>query len=72
MKIYTKTGDGGDTGLFGGGRVGKDDARVERSIEPVECRYVDHHSATWSEQPAKVAKDPDVVAEMLEDVDHHD
>lgn len=29
MKIYTKTGDGGDTGLFGGGRVGKDDARVE-------------------------------------------
>lgn len=29
MKIYTKTGDGGDTGLFGGGRVHKDDARVE-------------------------------------------
>ena len=29
MKIYTKTGDAGDTGLFGGGRVQKDDARVE-------------------------------------------
>jgi cob(I)alamin adenosyltransferase len=29
MKIYTKTGDGGETGLFGGGRVPKDDARVE-------------------------------------------
>jgi cob(I)alamin adenosyltransferase len=29
MKIYTKTGDGGDTGLFGGPRVGKDDLRVE-------------------------------------------
>lgn len=29
MKIYTKTGDAGDTGLFGGGRVGKDDRRVE-------------------------------------------
>lgn len=27
--IYTKTGDGGETALFGGGRVGKDDARVE-------------------------------------------
>jgi len=29
MKIYTKTGDTGETGLFGGGRVPKDDARVE-------------------------------------------
>ena len=29
MKIYTKTGDRGDTGLFGGGRVPKDDPRVE-------------------------------------------
>lgn len=29
MRIYTKTGDEGETGLFGGGRVGKDDPRVE-------------------------------------------
>lgn len=29
MKIYTKTGDNGTTGLFGGARVSKADARVE-------------------------------------------
>jgi cob(I)alamin adenosyltransferase len=29
MKIYTKTGDTGETGLFGGPRVRKDDPRIE-------------------------------------------
>jgi cob(I)alamin adenosyltransferase len=29
MKIYTKTGDKGETGLFGGGRVSKSSERIE-------------------------------------------
>lgn len=40
MKIYTKTGDGGETALFGGGRVGKDDLRVDAYGEIDELNAV--------------------------------
>ena len=56
MKIYTKTGDAGETGLFGGGRVSKDDPRV--------CAYgdVDETNAAIgfaaSLEPAAFESDP--------------
>lgn len=40
MKIYTRTGDRGETGLFGAGRVPKDDVRVEAYGEVDELNAV--------------------------------
>ena len=40
LKIYTRTGDSGSTGLFGGGRVEKDDPRVEAYGEIDELNAV--------------------------------
>ena len=37
MKIYTRAGDKGDTGLLGGGRVGKDNARINAYGTVDEC-----------------------------------
>jgi len=40
MKIYTKTGDGGETGLWGGGRIPKDAIRINAYGTVDECNAV--------------------------------
>jgi cob(I)alamin adenosyltransferase len=49
-KIYTRTGDAGETGLFGGGRVRKDDPRV------ATCGAVDELNAALGVARAEVAR----------------
>jgi cob(I)alamin adenosyltransferase len=60
-KIYTKTGDDGDTGLFGGGRVGKDDTRVEAYGQ------VDELNAVLGLARAEGAGDLDGLLQTLQD-----
>lgn len=57
MKIYTKTGDRGDTGLFGGPRVRKDDPRVEAYGD------VDELNAALGAVRA-IVEDPELDAEL--------
>ncbi len=60
MKIYTRRGDAGETDLFGGPRVGKDDLRVEA------YGAVDELNATLGTCRAETAQDD--VRALLEDV----
>lgn len=52
MRIYTKTGDEGETGLFGGGRVSKSDPRVAAYGD------VDELNAMLGVARAHVSQDP--------------
>jgi cob(I)alamin adenosyltransferase len=61
MKIYTRTGDKGDTGLFGGTRVQKSDPRV------MAYGDVDELNACLGVARAQQEIDPDV-QEMLEHI----
>jgi cob(I)alamin adenosyltransferase len=64
MKIYTKTGDDGQTGLFGGARVQKDDARIDAYGELDELnavlgrvrqhRFGDAHDALLAELQSRL------------------
>lgn len=57
MKIYTKTGDSGETGLFGGPRVKKSDPRVEAYGE------VDELNASLGAVRA-IVEDPEIEAQL--------
>lgn len=55
FRIYTRTGDKGDTGLFGGGRTGKDDPRVEAYGEVDELNACLGVAAATVDDPQLVA-----------------
>ena len=64
MKIYTRTGDAGSTGLFGGPRVSKDDARIEA------YGTVDELNAVLGQFRAALADDPSGVDADVDRVQH--
>ena len=59
-KIYTRTGDAGETGLFGGQRVRKDDLRI------ATCGAVDELNAALGVARAEVAR-MEPVSEAVDD-----
>lgn len=59
MKIYTKTGDAGQTSLYSGERVSKDDSRIEA------CGTVDEAMSVIGVAAASVGED---IRDMLVDV----
>jgi cob(I)alamin adenosyltransferase len=63
VKIYTKTGDSGDTGLFGGTRVSKADPRVAAYGEVDEL-----NACLGVARAAAVALDDQELAAMLEQI----
>lgn len=64
MKIYTKTGDSGETGLFGGVRVPKSDARVATYGDVDELNaWLGFARATLAQ-----AKDPGDLPAMIEQI----
>lgn len=62
MKIYTKTGDAGETGVFAGPRVWKDDIRIEA------CGSVDELNAVlgW----ARAESPPEEIDRRLANIQH--
>ena len=66
MKIYTKTGDDGDTGLFGGTRVSKADARVEAYGAVDELNSVLGLAAATAGVPEIVERIPAIQSDLFD------
>jgi cob(I)alamin adenosyltransferase len=68
MKIYTRTGDEGDTALFGGERVKKSDARVAAYGTVDEANAVIGVAAAAPDLPASLAEELRAVMSDLFDL----
>ncbi|MEM6779601.1 MAG: cob(I)yrinic acid a,c-diamide adenosyltransferase [Planctomycetota bacterium] len=72
MKIYTRTGDTGTTGLFGGPRVAKDDNRIEAygTVDELNASLGLVRSCIARDQVTRIHGDDDRVA-GLDRLDDH-
>ena len=70
MKIYTRTGDSGETSLFGGSRVAKDDPRIEAygTIDELNST-IGVARATWPSSP--IDKQLNAIQSDLFDIGAH-
>ena len=70
MKIYTRTGDSGETSLFGGSRVAKDDPRIEAygTIDELNSA-IGVARATWPS--SSIDKQLDAIQSDLFDIGAH-
>jgi cob(I)alamin adenosyltransferase len=66
QRIYTRTGDRGDTGLFGGGRVAKSHPRVEAYGAVDELNAVLGWTLTVAREPTLLQRLASVQAELFD------
>lgn len=66
MKIYTRSGDAGETGLFGGQRVAKNHPRVEAYGAVDELNACLGLAAAWCDDAALVGRLRDIQARLFD------